>query len=363
MANHFYHLLRQWLPLQHQHQWVLGAITRTQGSVYRKAGALMLLSDAGHQLGLLSGGCLESDLLLQARKVMALGKSRQLVYDASEEDNLAWQLGIGCGGRAEIVLHPCTAENQFLYLPEVLAALATQQACRYQLRVDKAAAQVATSARDFALRQAGELHLQQGAQVLSTLINPQPHLLILGRGLDLIPLCDLALTLGWRVTLMDERFNPQRRDYFPPAADVHIRAAASMSAEEWQQIDALVVAHHNIELDAQAIKAAQQAPDTCRYIGLLGPAKRKAEVLARVNLLETELTRAINGPMGLALGGDLPENIALSVLAECHAAIYGSSALPLSQLPASAFRGAMEAEMTSAQNRHAAHALPAGGAD
>lgn len=360
MPNHFFHLLNHWLPLQHKHQWVLGAITRTQGSVYRKAGALMLLSDAGHQLGLLSGGCLESDLLLQARKAMALGKSRHLVYDASEEDNLAWQLGIGCGGRAEIVLHPCNEDNQFLQLPQVLAALAKQQACRYQLQVDKAQAQVDTSTRDFSLRQAGQLRQRDGSQVLSTLINPLPHLLILGRGLDLIPLCDLALTLGWRITLMDERFNAQRREYFPAAADVQIRSAASLSQAEWQQVDAVVVAHHNLELDAQAIKAAQQAlgittaqqaPGTCRYIGLLGPAQRKAEVLARAGLNEAELSRPVNGPMGLALGGDLPENIALSVLAECHAAIYGSSALPLSQLPVSAFRGAAEAALAASNLR------------
>lgn len=344
MPNHFHHLLCQWLPLQQAHHWVLGAITRTQGSVYRKAGALMLLSDAGHQLGLLSGGCLESDLLLQARKVMALGKSRQLVYDASEEDNLAWQLGIGCGGRAEIVLHPCRAENHYLQLPAVLSALAQQQACRYDLQVDHALAQVETSPRDFTQRQAGELRQQNGVPVLSTLINPLPHLLILGRGLDLIPLCDLALTLGWRVTLMDERFNAQRRDYFPAAADVQVRTAASISQAEWQQIDAAVVAHHNLELDAAVIKAAQQAPASCRYLGLLGPAKRKQDVLARAGLIESRLSRPVSGPMGLALGGDLPENIALSVLAECHAAIYGSSALPLSQVPAPAFSDAAGVE-------------------
>ena len=83
MSNHFCHLLSSWLPLKDEANWVLGAVINTRGSVYRKTGALMLLSDAGHQLGLLSGGCIESDLLLQARKVVALGKSRRVVYDAS----------------------------------------------------------------------------------------------------------------------------------------------------------------------------------------------------------------------------------------------------------------------------------------
>ena len=60
MSNHVNHLLSQWLPLKNKHKWVLGFIFKTEGSCYRKAGAMMLFSDAGHQLGILSGGCLES---------------------------------------------------------------------------------------------------------------------------------------------------------------------------------------------------------------------------------------------------------------------------------------------------------------
>ena len=63
MSNHVNHLLAQWLPLKNKHKWVLGFIFKTEGSCYRKAGAMMLFSDAGHQLGILSGGCLESDIV------------------------------------------------------------------------------------------------------------------------------------------------------------------------------------------------------------------------------------------------------------------------------------------------------------
>ena len=99
-----------------------------------------------------------------------------------------------------------------------------------------------------------------------------------------------------------------------------------------QQVDGVVVAHHNVRLDAAAIAALQTRELNNPYIGLLGPAKRKAEVLATAGLSEAQLRYAIAGPMGLALGGDLPESIALSVLAECHAKIFGSSALSLSAM-------------------------------
>lgn len=348
MSNHFYHLLSTWLPLKDEANWVLGAVIYTRGSVYRKTGALMLLSDAGHQLGLLSGGCIESDLLLQARKVVALGKSRRVIYDASDDTNIAWRLGIGCGGAAEILLHPCHPQNDFLQLPAVFSALQKQQACHYRLQIEQARADFSPCPRKFSQRQHGHLQsiptsahpsntsptsLNTGDEkFLNTLINPLPHLLILGSGVDVIPLCHLALVLGWRVTLADQRLNAGKRANFPAGITALTQAAVELDAELLQQVDGVVIAHHNMHLDAAAIAALQNHHLSDPYIGLLGPAQRKAEVLALAGLSEVQLRYAIAGPMGLALGGDLPESIALSVLAECHAHIFGSSAVPLSEM-------------------------------
>lgn len=340
MSNHFYHLLSAWLPLKDEANWVLGAVIDTRGSVYRKTGALMLLSDAGHQLGLLSGGCIESDLLLQARKVVALGKSRRVVYDAADDSNIAWRLGIGCGGAAEILLHPCDAQNDYLHLPAVLSCLQQQQACQYSLQLDQARASFFPCPRKFSQRQHGSVQPHSvvfeaaggDEKNLSTLINPLPHLLILGSGVDLIPLCQLALVLGWRVTLADQRLNSTKRENFPAGITALNLAAAELPSDLMQQIDGVVIAHHNLRLDAAAVAALQMRKLINPYIGLLGPAKRKAEVLAAADLSETNLRYPIAGPMGLALGGDLPESIALSVLAECHAKIFGSSAVPLSEM-------------------------------
>src|SRR5690606_42031041 len=76
-SHHFYHLLSRWLPLKDEANWVLGAVIDTRGSVYLKTGAFMLLRGAGLQMGLFSGGCLECGLLLQASRVMFVGKSRR----------------------------------------------------------------------------------------------------------------------------------------------------------------------------------------------------------------------------------------------------------------------------------------------
>lgn len=339
MSNHFYHLLASWLPLKNEANWILGAVIHTRGSVYRKTGALMLLSDAGHQLGLLSGGCIESDLLLQARKVIALGKSRRVIYDAADDSNIAWRLGIGCGGAAEILLHPCNSQNDFLQLPSVFACLQQQHACHYQLQLEQARANFSSCPRKFSQRQHGSVQSANSIsandsdeKALETLINPLPHLLILGSGVDVIPLCHLTLVLGWRVTLADHRLNAGKRANFPAGITALTQAAAELDDELFQQVDGVVIAHHNVRLDAAAVAALQKRNLINPYIGLLGPAKRKADVLAEAGLSEAQLRYSIAGPMGLALGGDLPESIALSVLAECHAHIFGSSAVPLSEM-------------------------------
>lgn len=363
MSNHFYHLLSTWLPLKDAASWVLGAVIHTRGSVYRKTGALMLLSDAGHQLGLLSGGCIESDLLLQARKVVALGKSRRVVYDAADDSNIAWRLGIGCGGAAEILLHPCNMQNDFLQLPAVFSCLQQQQACHFELQKENARANFTPCARVISQRQHGSVQpvslksdaLQSNAlqinsegdkQILTTLINPLPHLLILGSGVDMIPLCQLALVLGWRVTVADQRLNASKCANFPAGISALNLSAAELENNLLQQIDGVVIAHHNMRLDAAAIAELQTRDLINPYIGLLGPAQRKAEVLAAAGLTEAQLRYSIAGPMGLALGGDLPESIALSVLAECHAHIFGSSGVPLSEMVLQPFAAIKTGELT-----------------
>ena len=330
MSLHFLHSLRQWFPLRHEHRWILGAVIATSGSVYRKTGALMLLSDSGHQLGLLSGGCLEGDLLLQARKLAALGGCRTIVYDASDEDGIAWRLGIGCGGRAEILLQPCTPENEFLQLEAVFNQLESGNAVRFQLGLTNSWAKTIPAEKHFDVRVPGACVGEGESACVETLINPPPHLLVFGSGIDLVPLVALAETIGWRVTLVDHRLTPQKRARFAAGIDTIIVPAQELPRDILQNADAALVAFHNMQLDAAAVHALQQS--SCRYLGLLGPQRRRDEVLGIAGLNKDELQVPVAGPAGLGLGGDLPESVALSMLAEAHAVLFGSTGRPLSDV-------------------------------
>ena len=123
MANHFQQILKIWFPERDNHNWVLASIVGTEGSSYRKIGAQMLINDLGQYFGLLSGGCLESDIMVQARRCWDSNHNRIIQYDMREEEDLAWKLGIGCGGLVRILLQPVHALNGYLSLDTVLAML------------------------------------------------------------------------------------------------------------------------------------------------------------------------------------------------------------------------------------------------
>ncbi len=330
MSTQFFDSLRHWFPLRETHRWVLGAVMCTEGPVYRKTGALMLLSDAGHQFGILSGGCLESDLQLQACKALAFNQKRCVIYDAKDEDGLTWKLGIGCGGSAEILLSPCDANNDFLQLAHMLEYLALGKACNYWLPIEHGEARIDIRERDLLHRVPGRTQTLDNTQWLCTLVNPPPHLLIVGSGADMHPVATIAHTMGWKVSVLDHR--PANKQPFVQAvssAEFIDAKLDALDASLLASIDAAIVASHNVEIDAQALRALSGAT-SLKYLGLLGPPPRRKEVLTLAGIDETSLPSPISGPMGLALGGDIPESIALSVLAECHAVVYGASAKPLS---------------------------------
>ena len=120
-------MLSRWEPQRDADEWILGTVYKTEGSSYRKPGAMSLISSGGEQLGLLSGGCLEADIRLNARKVMASGIPVCIRYDGDDEDDLSYRLGIGCGGVVHVLLEPVNADNNYQGLLDIQRSLANRQ--------------------------------------------------------------------------------------------------------------------------------------------------------------------------------------------------------------------------------------------
>jgi len=278
----------------------------------------MLFGAEGQQLGMLSGGCLESDLHGKARRVMASQLSKIIVYDGSDEDDMSFQMGIGCGGRVEVMLQVVNADNNYLGLSDLLDQLQSDQPATLSLIIDEG---LTPNDHEIVMHAGATLStpftFEKNRLTIAT--TPAPHLFIAGGGIDARPLVDIADTLGWCITLWDPRPAHGRREHFPkvrnlfkgPSDEVRNFLAS-------KPCNGAIVMTHSVSLDAEIL--AILAPLHPKYLALLGPEHRLQQV---VEVAGIERPRQLAGPAGLSLGGTLPETIALSILAECQAAFGG----------------------------------------
>jgi xanthine/CO dehydrogenase XdhC/CoxF family maturation factor len=316
MSNRLTALLAKWFPEKDSCQWVLASIIETQRSSYRKTGAMMLINSLGQSYGLLSGGCLEADLKRQAQKCWHKNTNITVCYDMQDDSDIAWQLGIGCGGLVKVFLQPINHDNNYLDLLTLKSQLDNRNTCFYHIDT-------------FDNQSACVSHNQVLLKTVSSLeplvvIKPAPALIIFGGGIDAQPLVKIAHTLGWFICLIDSRTAYARSAYFKEA-DLVINQDYDDVKQSLllPKADAVVIMHHNVSLDAQALQLVKSQPRlaSASYLGLLGPQHRTEQVLATAQLLSTDLSSKLANPIGFDLGGDLPESIALAILSQAHAAI------------------------------------------
>jgi xanthine/CO dehydrogenase XdhC/CoxF family maturation factor len=331
---------------------VLATVYDTIGSTYTKAGHRILISGTtGDYRGLVSGGCLEGDLAKRARDVIASGEARAVTYDMRDEADDLWGLGIGCNGLLRVFLQPLTAERDYqpfaaiaeCLLANRLAGVATviesesSAACagatvlwtpdrieRWGLD-ERLAAELAAGCERAVAAGAAEYRVgAEGLAVLYAPLRPVPRLLILGAGLDAVPLVGMAAELGWLVTVADHRPAYIDRGRFDRAERVLAIDPRSLREQlPLEDFDAIVVMSHHLATDRLYLQ--QLADSTARYLGLLGPAKRRERLVGELGDASASLASRLRGPVGLDIGADSPESIALSLLAEIHATLAGAT--------------------------------------
>lgn len=357
MGHHIEDLLGHWHQAPHE-AWVLAVITDIQGSAYRKPGAIMLFNSVGKSFGLLSGGCLEADLRRHAQKALQTMAVQRVIYDATDESDTSYQLG--CGGIVSIMLVPLIESNQCLGLAALMQGLADNTHGFYQVSVCEQGTDAANVVGTFTAKSQATFPLSDFDRVgyldtntLNTdrhnadfpnsaaapltpssvsLVIPMRskyHLGVFGGGIDAQPLVSMALTLGWRVTVFDER-SAYGRDYDFPGASVVRRASNTLNEADLNCLDAVMVMHHNVVLDAKALVRLQSTQ--IAYVGLLGPGHRRDKVLALAKLEQGDFQHRLFAPAGLALGGELPTSIALSILSQCHGVLHQAALSELTNI-------------------------------
>ena len=327
----------------------LGVLVRTAGSTYRKPGALILIAADGAYAGLISGGCLEGDLREHARAVIASGAATNVRYDLRTADDLLWGLGLGCEGAMQILLMQVGPANGWQPIAHLAAALAAHHRTAVGVLVESEDAEMragkvvlpneaATSAPVPALLAAPAvqelLHraatsgepgwLEQPSWKLFALpLSLPPRILLLGAGPDALPIVDFAVRLGWKVTLVDHRAAHAVPGHFPGAERVVLARPETLTrAIDLAGFAAAVVMSHHLPSDLAYLRVL--AAGAIPYVGLLGPAARRARLLGDLGSDARGLHGRLHAPVGLPLGGRSPESIALAIVAQLHAFVHGA---------------------------------------
>jgi xanthine/CO dehydrogenase XdhC/CoxF family maturation factor len=326
---------------------VLASVAHVAGSTYRRPGARMLVLPDETMVGLISGGCLEGDLLEHARRVRETGEPVLVHYDHRGQDDIVWGLGLGCAGAVDVwvervdAAHPgplqwLGAWSQARETGAIATALTGPRAGQRRALGPRGAAEgpLALPAVDAALRECLATRTGQRftlgaagaeAQVQIEVARAPLRLALFGAGPDAIPLARIAREIGWDVAVFDHRAAYAVAERFPGAEVRHVEVARAVAAADIDaRTHAVVMTHHYLH-DRALLGALLATP--APYIAVLGPKQRTEDLLAElakegVHFADEDRARVF-GPAGLDVGADAPEEIALSICAEVQAFAAG----------------------------------------
>ncbi|WP_343692158.1 XdhC family protein [Chitinophaga sp.] len=341
----------------------LATVVHVEGSSYRKPGARMLVTEKGQITGAISGGCLEGDALRKALLAIVEKRNRMVTYDTTDED-VTLGVQLGCNGilhilfeyidyndpgnpvellqqsleetRKAVVLctffslaaaveHPGTA---LLFTPQTMSGrLGDTADVPVELRQDAA---VALQHQTSAIRQyAIGTHLYN---CLLEVIQPRISLIIAGAGNDAMPVVVAARNLGWQVTVIDGRATHARKERFPEADSVLVGSPEALVRQlPVDERTAFVLMTHNYNFDKAVLELVLHTATA--YIGCLGPKKKLNRMLqemddAGISFAEGQLSK-VYGPIGLDIGADTAEEVAIAIIAEVKAVMSRKNAASL----------------------------------
>src|SRR4026208_1038678 len=337
-------------------QTALATVVHVEGSSYRRPGARMLIEDDGQLTGAISGGCLEGDALRKALLVMTEKRSRLVTYDTMDDDDAKFGVGLGCNGIIQVLIEPidiADPDNPIQYLKAVnekrqkgvlitLFSLQDKKDPQYGtcllLKEDGDVIDHTPVLKDVLLADANEaltnqtssfknyISKDQNLTAFIEVIKPPVSLIIIGAGNDVIPLVDMAEILGWETTVVDGRPNYAKKERFASACQILVsKPELVLDQLLIDEHTVFLLMTHNYNYDMAMLRQLLQK--NIVYIGMLGPKQKRERILGELKdegLTFTEQQLAVlHSPVGLDIGAETSEEIALSILAEIKALFAG----------------------------------------
>lgn len=304
----------------------LATVVHVDGSAYRRPGARMLVTGDGNWWGAISGGCLEGDMLKKAQMAMMTQQIKLVTYDTREDDPFQLGVGLGCQGLIDIVIDPirshleafCSAMKQAVtsYESGVLISewdendLSTFQ---YQYVPQSEMHSFDADKKEILVEKAAHYRLVQGKSILLEYIPPMPRIWIFGNQFDAMALIQQINLLAWEIHWVG---NVQKMNSLGKKL---VKQVYDWEADfEILPDDSLIIMTHDFNRDVFLMKHLS-AVTSFAYWGILGPQKRMDKLQGQLNdegIDITELRKKMASPIGLDVGAEGPEEIAISIIAE-----------------------------------------------
>ena len=331
---------------------ILATVIDVVGSGYRRPGARMLIDENGYSVGTVSGGCLEADVLERAKKVLATGKPTVITYDTTKDENSVFGLSMGCRGIVRVLLEMFEKEN---ILQNILQTVFDKRERQFFGTIISSNVDFVIGGRIF-FSEVEQFNFQNLPNFIENFdelkkdirtfferdsetevrkykigentfeiflenINPPLSLLLFGSGYDALPLMNFAKEIGWRVTAIDHRSAFANSERLPNADEIIVSSSEDISDEVFNDENSVgVIMTHNYERDRNILRRLLHSK--CLYVGALGPKKRTEKLLEEIgeNFSPAQIEK-LHAPIGLDIGANSPEAIALSIVAEIQSVI------------------------------------------
>lgn len=337
----------------------LATVVKVEGSSYRQPGARMLVTEDGNLTGAISGGCLEGDALRKALLAIHQQKNKLITYNTSDENNSEVGLQLGCNGIVHILFEYINdaINNNPIQLLQQLDKERKAAIIETIFSLKRNAAQIGTAlfySGDSAILHNNDIGLSSIPDVKKALeskttiikkiqdedenealiecLEPVPALVIAGAGNDVQPLVNIASLLGWETIVGDGRATHATAKRFPNAKETFLaKPEQFLDNIEIDDQTYFVLMTHDYKYDLTVLKLLLQRE--CKYIGVLGPKTKLNRMLSDLNsegiILTEEQLDTVYGPVGLDIGAETSEEIALSVIAEIKTVMSGKTGTSL----------------------------------
>lgn len=310
--------------LEELNQWTregediaLATVVETWGSSPRPLGSKMVVTRSGKMAGSVSNGCIEGAVFEEAQKVLKDGRSKVAAFGVA--DDVAFEVGLACGGQIEVYIQPLGPVHK-----QALAMMNRNEPATLRTNLVSGATELVAGTPS-----GSELARRDGDVFIEQLRRPA-QLVIIGAIHIAIPLHRLAKLMGYRVTVVDARAKFATRERFPEADELIV--AWPDEAMRELVIDSstyVVILTHDPKFDLPALRSVLKSRPG--YIGAIGSRKtnqNRFDALRKEGFTEEQLAR-VHGPIGLDLGGRGAEETALGILAEITAVRFGGSGVSL----------------------------------